>query len=203
MEHSKIVKYADDAFIYFDSNDFQIIESSLAEDIQSLSCWLKENELLINLNKGKTESVIFGTSQKISKLKSPVLEIQCNGTDITSTTTYKYLGVNLDPTLLLSNYFDRCYKKASSRVNLLGKLRYLLDRKAALAIYNSLVVPTLIYCSLVNLNLTNTQKSKLLSLGNRTARIIQNKSTTKVLVASIDGLRRSQACLFVRKCIRG
>ena len=66
-----------------------------------------------------------------------------------------------------------------------------------------MVVPTLTYCSLVNLNLNNTQKSKLLSLQNRASEIIYDKSATKEPVASIDGLRKSQACLFVRKCIKG
>ena len=79
-----------------------------------MSCWLKENKILIKLNKGKTESMLFGTSQKISRLESANLEIKCDNIYITSTNTYKYLGVNLDPTVLLNSYYNRTYKKAAS-----------------------------------------------------------------------------------------
>jgi len=61
------------------------------------------------------------------------------------TDQYKYLGVAVDSTLNLNSFFDTCYKKASSRLNLLAKLRYMLNTDASKSIYNSMILPTFTY----------------------------------------------------------
>ena len=96
------------------------------------------------------------------------------------TTTYKYLGVQLDQTLTLSDQFDTSYKKASSRLFLLNKLRNLLTVEASRAIYNSMVLPVITYCCLVNLHNTETQVYKLASLEYRAKRII-NTNDQKII----------------------
>ena len=40
------------------------IQEGLDKDMNAVASWFNQNQLVINLNKGKTESMIFGTSQK-------------------------------------------------------------------------------------------------------------------------------------------
>ena len=61
----KIIKYADDTVLYFSDKKFQVIENTLNSDFSSVADWLESNELIINLKKGKTECMLFGTTKRI------------------------------------------------------------------------------------------------------------------------------------------
>ena len=54
--HCKIITYADDT-----SSNFDEIQDNLTSDLNNLSNWFHDNELIINLKKGKTEARMFGT----------------------------------------------------------------------------------------------------------------------------------------------
>ena len=81
----------------------------------------------MNLKKGKTEAMLFGTAKRLNILHGAQLETTVNGSTINSTTDYKYLGVYLNSTLNLSTHFDKIYKKAAGRVNLLRRIRSSID----------------------------------------------------------------------------
>ena len=63
----------------------------------------------MNLKKGKTEVMLFGTSKRLCKART--LNISIKDRIINFAKPYKYLGVNLDPTLLLNDDFNKKYKK--------------------------------------------------------------------------------------------
>ena len=62
--HYKIIMYADDTVIYTPDKSFSTIKSNLTEDFARVSTWLEENQLIVNLRKGKTECMLFTTSQR-------------------------------------------------------------------------------------------------------------------------------------------
>ena len=80
------------------------------EVLKNMSTYFKTNQLITNLNKGKTETMIFGTSSRRSKCGKK-LTLYYDDRVIHATETYKYLGAILDSTLSLSTNFDRMYKK--------------------------------------------------------------------------------------------
>ena len=92
-----------------DSND---INEKINSDLSRLDKWFAENELIMNLSKGKTEALLFGTSKKVAK-ESADFEVNMNDREIRRTMSYKYLGVQIDSTLNMSTYFDKCYKNVS------------------------------------------------------------------------------------------
>ena len=86
LSYSKIITYADDTVIFTSSKDLDVIQHNLNEGIGSLASWFRDNKLIINLRKGKTEVMLFGTAifgtaifihcdfdQKITKLCTFVL----------------------------------------------------------------------------------------------------------------------------------
>ena len=67
----------------------------------------------MNLNKGKTEALLFGTAKKVANGSSD-FRPSVNDKEMTKTASYMYLGIPIDSTLNMNTFFDKCYKKASS-----------------------------------------------------------------------------------------
>ena len=134
------------------------IEQALICDIQSISKWLRINNLVLNFKKGKTECVMFGTSQKLSKVNDiGPLNITVNGSKINESATYKYLGVTLDKNFTFSEHLSSTFRKASARVKLLRRIRHFISPLTPEKNYKSLILPILLYCSntLIGASMTN------------------------------------------------
>ena len=48
-----MIMYADDTVLYYSHKDMKEIEKVLSQDLCTVSKWLQENELVLNLKKGK------------------------------------------------------------------------------------------------------------------------------------------------------
>ena len=67
LKHCKMIIYADDTVLFYNHKDQQEIEKVLSEEFGTLSSWLRENELILNLKEGKTEIMMFGTKQRLNR----------------------------------------------------------------------------------------------------------------------------------------
>ena len=94
--HCKIITYADDTVIFTSSSDFDVIQSNLSQDLDNLSNWFRDNELIFNLKKGKSEVMLFGTGKRLNLFQGCQVKLSVNDSPINTTTCYKYLGVHLD-----------------------------------------------------------------------------------------------------------
>ena len=166
FKHLKCVIYADDTVIYVPGKDMFIIESRLSADMERIMHWCTNNELMLNFKKGKTEAMLFGTSKRLLG-QSDSLNISFAFQSVTCITTYRYLGVVLDGTLNLNSYNDMVYKKSTSRLRILYKLRPLINVHCANAIYQSMILPLLTYCGTLQLNITQTQRNRLFNFHRR------------------------------------
>ena len=176
-----LITFADDTVIYFSHNDFHVIENTLNNELNSISEYLRDNELIINLKTGKTESMLFGTSKKL-KVVGGKFSLKFGHLDISPTTRYTYLGTLIDPSLNLNENFIRTYKKASSRLRLLSVLRCYLTVKAAKDVFTMMILPLLTFNSITNLSLNRTQLDRLRSLDNRANEIVNRNSEAKVQI---------------------
>ena len=118
LTHAEILKYADDTVLFLSGQTTSEIEVQLTEEMIGVGDWLKENDLIINLNKGKTETMVFGSSRNV---RNKSLEVYFNAKVINYTTGYKYLGVLLDQAVNLNEHFDTVFKKALGRLRLLKR----------------------------------------------------------------------------------
>ena len=142
--HLEVIVYADDTVIFVPGKDLAIIEARLSADMQRIHEWCTDNELILNLLKGKTGSMLFGTSKRL------VMNVTFRDKNI-NFTRYKYLGCIIEPNLSMGSNFESSYKKASSRLRLLHKLRPYLTADACATLYKSMVVPVLTYCGFLHL----------------------------------------------------
>ena len=66
--------------------------------------------------------MLFGSSQRL-KNGGNLLNVMNEGNNINFVTQYKYLGTSIDNHLNLNEKFNRSYKRASTRLRLLERLR--------------------------------------------------------------------------------
>ena len=72
----------------------------------------------------KTEAMLFGTSQRLSKLDN--FKININGFEIKRVTKFKYLDVIFDEHINWNEHVKTTVSKAGTRVGLLGRMcRYI------------------------------------------------------------------------------
>ena len=160
-----------------------------------MSTYFKTNQLIINLNWGKTEKMIFGTSCRLSKCGKK-LNLYYDDRVIHATETYKYLGTILDSTLSFSTNFDRMYKKTTSKLRRLYSLRMYFDSSTKAKIFKAMILPCITYNCTVNLNLTQTQRQKLQTIDRLAEKIIGKKQT------SIENEIKKHSVMLVRKCVQ-
>ena len=203
LKNSRLMIYADDTVIFTASKDVSSIENSLNEDLINLQSWLSKNELLINLKKGKTESMLFGSGKRLSKLQDQTIDVSINNIPISKTKSYKYLGVTMDPTLNFQQHFQNSYKKASARVRLLQKIRSSLNVHSAESIYRSMITPIVLYCNSVLLSYCSTKMQKIQRLESRCKNIISSSKNVCINVQSIDKMISKRTCIMVYDCLKG
>lgn len=197
LKNSKILLYADDTVIYTCGKTKQEIESRLQEDFRRVAEWMEQNDLVTNMKKGKTECMLFGTKQRT---KQHSLQIKFRNQTLSFTNSYKYLGIILDQSLSLTDHFATTYKKASSRLYLLKRIRPHLTQQAALTIYQTLIIPLFTYCSILTLQLNKTQSNKISSFERRANELIFGRNSTKE-IPKIENLARKRICSQVFDCL--
>ena len=70
LEHSEVLKYADDTVLFVSHKNFDNVESKLTEDMKLVANWFQRNDLIMNVKKGKTESMLFGTKKRLEQFIS-------------------------------------------------------------------------------------------------------------------------------------
>ena len=73
LKRSQSLNFADDTVVYVYGKTKDIVESQLNEDLKNISTYFKPNQLIINLNKGKTETMILGTSSRLSNVAKSLI----------------------------------------------------------------------------------------------------------------------------------
>ena len=144
LDRCKILMYADDSVIFFSERSVAAVEIVLNHEANLVGKWFTNNNLILNLKKGKTELVVYGTSQKLAKQRS--CNISLHGTPINQATNYEYLGITLDDHLTMSVQIDKIYKRALNRLKLLQRIRPNISPLVAEKIYSAMIRPVLLYC---------------------------------------------------------
>ena len=62
-----------------------LLKKDLEFDLKRISNYFEENQLIVNLKKGKTETMIFGTSKRVSNV-GKFLNVNYRGLKINSVT---------------------------------------------------------------------------------------------------------------------
>ncbi len=72
IKESSIIMFVDDVVLYVAADDIKAINLKLSNDMESIADWMDKNEFIINLKEGKTETLLFGTTKRLTKLNEPL-----------------------------------------------------------------------------------------------------------------------------------
>ena len=117
--------YADDTQLY---SSFSVKESSssancISNCIADIRSWMKSN--LLMLNDSKTEVVLLGTRQQLSKLSN--LEISVGNANIKPCSKVRNPGVIFDSNMTMEDHVNNVCMTSYFYIHLPGKLRKFLE----------------------------------------------------------------------------
>ena len=159
--------------------------AQLQSVIAQVSSWMSSN--LLSLNPNKTEFLIIGTPQQLSKLNSPTLVLNSD-TTITPVTSARNLGIIFDNNLRFENQITSLSKSCFYHIHDLRRIRDTLDFTTACTIGTSLVHSKLDYCNSLYLNLPAYQLDRLQSIQNCLARTICRTSKFSHITPTLQSL---------------
>ena len=149
--------YADDTqlFFSFHPRNFDSSISHLQTALQLISSKMSAN--LLTLNSSKTEFLIIGLKQQLSKI---------DNSSLNTTYSARNLGFIFDEHLTFSDQISSLSKSCYSHIRQLRCIRLYLDSKTASTIAASIVHSKLDYCNSLYYNLHKSQINRLQQIQN-------------------------------------
>ena len=198
LKSCKTIMFADDTVVYASGKSSEEINTILNNEIGNIRRYFVENELIVNLKRGKTEAMLFSTPRKLKNENS--LELFYGETPINTTKNYKYLGITIDPELRLQNHFEKTIKKSAARLKLLSLIRSNLTSFVAFQIFRTMVQPILLYGSSTN-NRSSTECIN--KIDRRASKIVNKREVVRHTINPTTNIIKRQACCLVKKCLLG
>ena len=99
--------FADDSALLVSDRNSSQVEKALSSELSKICTWLSDNKLSIHL--GKTESILFGSTPKLSKVDDFIVKVGDNA--ITNKKEITYLGCILEANLSSEKMTTKVVKK--------------------------------------------------------------------------------------------
>ena len=163
----RFIMYADDTTLLAtlsstQDNDRVSFEQTVNCELQKVSNWLKVNKLSINV--AKTQFMFFHPKNK----KIPDINLLFDNEPIVRVSTFDFLGIKIDENMTWNSHLFKIRMKISKVIGIMNRLKCYLPSETLLVIYNSLILPHLLYGIL----LWGLKSNKLSKLQKRAIRII-------------------------------
>ena len=135
--------YADDTQLYITFKSSQEPAEScittLEKCIQEIRSWMRQN--FLKLNDEKTEFLLFGSRQQLSKVSLPFITI--GDSQITPSSQARNLGVIFDSTMTLKPHISNIVRVSSFHIRNISRIRKYLNQSAAEQIIHAFVISRL------------------------------------------------------------
>ena len=162
---SSIRLFADDTSLYIIVDNPDHAAQLLNADLEKITNWAET--WLVKFNPDKTESLLI--SRKTSgPIHPPVFMLN---QEVNEVDKHKHLGIVLSGDCSWHHHINYIKEKAWARINIMRKLKFLLDRKSLETIYISFIRPVIEYADIIWDNCTQTDKQELEKIQLEAARI--------------------------------
>jgi hypothetical protein len=187
--------YADDhkialAFYSGDSDNEAATKIELEKCLEDVVTWMSDHKL--KMNNTKTEIIIYGTKQQLSK--KGLHQLNVGGVIVNCVDTVRDLGVWMDSSLSFDLHITKKCQIASHQLHNLRAIRKNLSKKSAEVLVHGLIHSHLDFCNGLFAELPNIQINRLQKIQNRAARIV----TRTAYDASVQPVLKSLHWLPVR-----
>lgn len=166
IKHCKLNLFADDTLLTIASKNIEDATQKLNQDLCSLSKWLEQNKLKLNVS--KTKYMFIG--KKTVNRTTPVIHINSEYIEIVN--SFKYLGIIIDNKLNFHEHIQHIIKQIAKKIGVLYRASKQLTKHAIQTIYNTIIKPHFQYCSTILFLCTNTDIRKLQVQQNKVMRLI-------------------------------
>ena len=189
--------YADNTQLYIsftaqNSNNYvQLISKCVAE----IKSWMQLN--LLKLNDSKTEVILLGSRQQLSKVDR--LEVEIGSTKVKSRDDVRNLGVIFDSNVTMENQVNNICKISYYHIRLLGKMRKFLTKDSAIKVTHAFVTSRLDYCNSLLYGISKSLSDRLQRVLNTAARIVTRtrvRNHITPVLKSLHWLPIVQRCAF-------
>ena len=164
--------YADDTQLYITFKSSQEPADScittLEKCIQEIRSWMRQN--FLKLNDEKTEFLLFGSRQQLSKVSLPFITI--GDSQITTSSQARNLGVIFDSTMTLKPHISNIVRVSSFHIRNISRIRKYLNQSAAEQIIHAFVTSRLDNGNALFYGLPQNQISRLQHIQNTAARVV-------------------------------
>ena len=142
LKYCSSILYADDTTIYVMGRSLKFLRMKVQADLESLSEWLKLNNLMLNAK--KTKSMLFNRGGL-----SPNFNLVIENESIQNVLSFKFLGIVIDISLSFKSHFDLIYDKMQKASYIICKLSRILPAESLKPLYHALYGSQLTYGMLV------------------------------------------------------
>ena len=134
------ILFADDTTILIESDHVSTALKLMNKELQKLNTWLTANKLSLNIS--KTHYMVFDRGKE----KNDQDSLYLNKILIERVKFTKFLGVIIDEKLTWTHHISYIKNKISKGFGIILRARKFFNKSALLKLYNSFVLPYLIYC---------------------------------------------------------
>jgi hypothetical protein len=163
--------YADDIQIYISSKPEDAVQAlnRLEHCVSDVANWLADNYLA--LNNDKTEFIVFGTRQMLSKC--PPLNFTIGGIMIKPSDVVRNLGVYFDKSMTMERHVNYVTSTSFTHIRLISRIRRSLCESTCKMLVNSLVLSRIDYCGSLYNGISRGLMNKLNMIINAATRVVK------------------------------
>ena len=158
--------YADDTQIYIalSPNDYSPIDN-LRQCIEQINSWMRQN--FLQLNKDKTEIIVFGANDKRSKVSAYL-----DSLSLQTKNQVRNLGVILDSDLNFNSHINSITKSAYYHLKNIARIRGFMSKQDLEKLIHAFISSRLDYCNGLLTGLSKGAVRKLQLIQNAAARVL-------------------------------
>ena len=156
--------FADDTSLSYSSANTLDIEATINRDLTQLNDWSKT--WLTTFNPNKTKMLFISNTSNADNIS-----ISFDGVNLNPVDAHRHLGVTLSNDAKWSDHVNAIYQSCMKKVNVMRKLKYILNKNTLLRIYKCFILPVLEYACELWDGCTEQDKQRLESIQLEAARI--------------------------------
>ena len=160
------ILFADDTNLFCTSQNVNSLIEEINRELANVYAWVQSNKLSLNID--KTNYRLF--SPKCACKPSKIIVI--DGQSIMEVNETKFLGVIIDNRLKWSSHLGHISNKISKGIGTITKVRKVFDTSTLMSLYNSLILPYIMYCVHVWGSAYETHLRQLMTLQNKIVKLI-------------------------------
>uniref|UniRef100_A0A672FF89 Reverse transcriptase domain-containing protein n=1 Tax=Salarias fasciatus TaxID=181472 RepID=A0A672FF89_SALFA len=161
------ILFADDTTLFHSGKSIQEVTKVVNEELEVIKHWFDLNGLILNAK--KTNFMLFNNKKEKVKVK-----LEIDGVEIHRVRETKFLGVMIDDDLKWKSHINYTKGKIGKAISVLHRVKFFLNSCALLTLYNTMILPYLMYCVEVWGTTCKTYLQTIFILQKRAIRIITN-----------------------------